>query len=141
MSGRSSEYQIGYGRPPQQTRFRKGQSGNPKGRPKGSRALASIWLRAMNEKVTINENGQRRRITKQEAAVKQLANKAASGDKRAIQDMLRFQTMLFPDAPMRGLEPANSKHPPPDADPAKVALAILHVLREANATRESESAG
>jgi hypothetical protein len=39
----------------------------------------------MNEKVTINENGQRRRITKQEAAVKQLANKAASGDKRAIQ--------------------------------------------------------
>jgi hypothetical protein len=77
---RSSEYQIGYGRPPQHTRFPKGQSGNPKGRPKGSPALASIWLRAMNEKVTINENGQRRRITEQEAAVKQLANKAASGE-------------------------------------------------------------
>ena len=118
-----------------------GQSGNPKGRPKGSRALASIWRCAMNEKVTINENGQRRRITKQEAAVKQLANKAASGDKRAIQGMLRFQTMLFPDAPMRSSEPANSKHPPPDADPAKVALAILHILRDADATRESESAG
>jgi hypothetical protein len=87
------EYQIGYGRPPLQTRFPKGQSGNPKGRLKGSRALASIWLRAMNEKVTINENGQRRRIAKQEAAIKQLANKAASGDKRAIQDMVRFQTM------------------------------------------------
>jgi hypothetical protein len=40
--------------------------------------------------------------------------------------MLRFQTMLFPDAPMRSSEPANSQHPPPDADPAKVALAILH---------------
>ena len=117
MSGRSSEYQIGYGRPPQHTRFPKGQSGNPKDRLKGSRALASIWLRAMNEKVTINENGQRRRITKQEAAVKQLANKAASGDKRAIQDMLRFQTMLFPDAPMRSSEPANSKHPPPGRRP------------------------
>ena len=139
MSGRSSEYQIGYGRPPQHTRFRKGQSGNPKDRLKGSRALASIWLRAMNEKVTINENGQRRRITKQEAAVKQPANKAASGDKRAIQDMLRFQTMLFPEAPMRSSEPANSKHPPPDADPAKVALAILHILRDADATRESEA--
>ena len=37
--------------------------------------------------------GDRRRITKQEAAIKQLANKAASGDKRAIQDMFRFQTM------------------------------------------------
>jgi hypothetical protein len=65
----------------------------------------------MNEKVTINENGQSRRITKQEAAIKQLANKAASGDKRAIQDMLRFQTMLFPEAPMTSSEPAYSKHP------------------------------
>ena len=135
MSGRSSEYQVGYGRPPQQTRFPKGRSGNPKVRTKGPRGLASIWLRVMNEKVTINENGQRRRITKQEAAIKQLANKAASGDKRAIQDMLRFQTMLFPDAPMTSLEPDNSKHPPPqDADPAKVALAILHILRDADAT-------
>jgi hypothetical protein len=120
----------------------RGSRAIPKAARKGSRALASIWLRAMNEKVTINENGQRRRITKQEAAVKQLANKAASGDKRAIQDMLRFQTMLFPDAPMTSSEPANSKHPPPpDADPAKVALAILHILRDADATREPESAG
>jgi hypothetical protein len=76
------------------------------------------------------------------SAIKQLANKAASGDKRAIQDMLRFQTMLFPDAPMTSSESANSKHPPPpDADPAKVALVLLHVLRAADATRESESAG
>ena len=45
------------------------------------------------------------KITKQEAAIKQLANKAASGDKRAIQDMIRFQTMLFLDAPMRSGEP------------------------------------
>jgi hypothetical protein len=67
---------------------------------------------------------------------------SGSGDKRAIQDMLRFQTMLFPDAPMTSSEPANSKHPPPpDAAPAKVALAILHILRDADATRESESAG
>jgi hypothetical protein len=107
----------------------RGSPAIPKAARKGSRALASIWLRAMNEKVTINENGQRSRIT-QEAAVKQLANKAASGDKRAIQDMIRFQTMLFPDAPMTNSEPANSKHPPPpDAAPAKVALALLHILR------------
>jgi hypothetical protein len=44
-------------------------------------------------------------------AIKQLANKAASGNKRAIQDMLRFQTMLFPDAPMTSSEPGNGKAP------------------------------
>jgi Family of unknown function (DUF5681) len=90
----------------------RGSPAIPKAARKGHEAWRVIWLRAMNEKVTINENGQRRRITKQEAAIKQLANKAASGDKRAIQDMLRFQTMLFPDAPMTSSEPANSKHPP-----------------------------
>jgi hypothetical protein len=45
--------------------------------------------------------------------------------------MIKFQTMLFPDAPMTR---SGSKHPPPDADPAKVALAILHILRDADAT-------
>ena len=139
MSGRSSEDPVGYRRPPQHTQFRKGQSGNPKGRPKGSRALATIWLRAMNEKVTISENGQRRRITKQEAAIKQLANKAASGDKRAIQDMIRFQTMLFPDAPMRSGEPPIRNELPLETNPSKVALALLSVVRGAAQDRASES--
>jgi hypothetical protein len=96
MSGRSSEYQVGYGRPPQHTRFPKGQSGNPKGRPKGSRALASIWLRAMNEKITINENGQRRRITRQQAAVKQLANKAAPVTNAPSRTCSDFRRCCFP---------------------------------------------
>jgi hypothetical protein len=85
----------------------------------------------MNEKVTISENGQRRRITKQEAAIKQLANKAASGDKRAIQEMLRFERVLFPDAPMESGEPPSRNEPPLETDPSKIALAILSVLRAA----------
>jgi Family of unknown function (DUF5681) len=76
---------IGYGKPPQSTRFRKGVSGNPRGRPKNSRNVAGVFAKALREKVVINENGQRKTITKLEAAVKQFVNKAASGDFRSLQ--------------------------------------------------------
>ena len=76
----ASGSEAGYGHPPVNTRFKKGQSGNPKGRPKGSRGLATILNRALSERVVINEGGRRKTVTKLEAAVKQVTNKAASGD-------------------------------------------------------------
>jgi hypothetical protein len=74
---------VGFGRPPEATRFKKGVSGNPRGRPKGSMNVATAFMKALREKVVINEHGQRKTITKLEAALKQLANKGASGDLRA----------------------------------------------------------
>lgn len=84
--GRSeSDQSAGYGRPPRSTRFAKGVSGNPRGRPKGSRNVAAVFAKTLREKVVINEHGQRKTITKLEAAIKQFVNKAASGDLRALQ--------------------------------------------------------
>ena len=80
-----SESSVGYGNPPGDTRFKKGVSGNPRGRPKGSRNIASVFAKTLREKVVINEHGQRKSITKLEAAIKQLVNKAASGDHRSVQ--------------------------------------------------------
>jgi len=80
--------EVGYGRPPRASQFKPGQSGNPRGRPRGSLNVATILERTLREKLVINEGGRRREITKLEAAVKQLANKAASGDARAIQLLL-----------------------------------------------------
>lgn len=77
-------YQVGYGRPPKRTRFQSGQSGNPKGRPKGRLNLATLLERELCERVIINENGRRKSITKMEAAIKQMVNKAASGDLVAL---------------------------------------------------------
>ena len=64
-------------------RFPKGTSGNPKGRPRKDRTVSAAILKAAKETITANDNGRRRRIRKVDAAAKQFANKAASGDIRA----------------------------------------------------------
>lgn len=78
-------YTVGYGKPPRETRFRKGRSGNPGGRPRGSRNLATLMGEALAERVVINENGRRKKAVKIEVIVKQLVNKATQGDHRSIQ--------------------------------------------------------
>ena len=79
-----SDYRVGYGRPPLDTRFKRGQSGNPKGRPPGAKNLASLLNEALNELVIIKEDGGRKRISKRKAACKQLVNEAAKGNWRAL---------------------------------------------------------
>jgi hypothetical protein len=94
MSTGSSDYDVGYRRPPRHSQFRKGQSGNPRGRPKGSQGTARLARRILNEKIPIRENGKRRIITKWEAALKQLANKAAAGDLRAIRELRQLEAEI-----------------------------------------------
>jgi Family of unknown function (DUF5681) len=77
-------YEVGYARPPRSGQFTKGQSGNPKGRRKGAKLFVEIVMEALNEKVSINENGSRKMITKREALAKQVANKGATGDLKSI---------------------------------------------------------
>ncbi len=74
--------------PPLATRFRPGQSGNPRGRPRRAHSVGAIVAKALAEKVEAKENGRRRTITKLEAAVTQLVNRAANGDQRAAQFVL-----------------------------------------------------
>ena len=89
-----SDYEIGFGRPPKATQFKKGTSGNKKGRPKGTKNIATLFHEAMHQRVAISENGQRRTITKIEAALTQLANKAATGDPKAIQASINIAREL-----------------------------------------------
>ena len=79
-----SDYRVGYGKPPLETRFKQGQSGNPRGRPRGAKNLATLLEEALNELVVVNENAGRRRISKRKAALKQLVNEAAKGNWRAL---------------------------------------------------------
>lgn len=81
---------IGYGRPPKHTQFRPGQSGNPKGRPKGSKNLMKIVEELAKENVVIRQNGRRRTIDGKEAVLRSLFLKALDRDSRAIDAMLKL---------------------------------------------------
>lgn len=81
---KNGPYDVGYGKPPKHAQFKKGQSGNLKGRPKGTLNLATVLERTLREQVAINVNGHRKVVTKLEAAIRQLVDKAASGDAHAM---------------------------------------------------------
>ena len=77
-------YVVGYCNPPVQTRFQKGRSGNPAGKRKGTKNFSTALKEALQEPVVIRENGKRKTISKQDVIAKQLTNRAASGELRAI---------------------------------------------------------
>ena len=83
----TGEYEVGYAKPPRHAGFQKGRSGNPKGRPKGSKNFATLLGEALDEEVSLTEDGHRRRITNRELVIKQLVNKSASADLRAIKQL------------------------------------------------------
>ena len=82
------DYEVGYGRPPRHTRFVKGQSGNPRGRPSGTKNFTTLLNEALNETVIVTENGGRRKVTKRQAIITQLVNRSATADFRAIKILL-----------------------------------------------------
>jgi|HubBroStandDraft_5_1064220.scaffolds.fasta_scaffold14380_4 hypothetical protein len=84
---KSNHSAVGYRNPPEHTRFRPGQSGNPKGRPKGTLNLATVLERTLRETVVITVKGKRKTVTKLEAAVTQLSDKAVGGDMKAFQQL------------------------------------------------------
>ena len=87
-SDQTRDYEVGYGKPPRRSRFKKGQSGNPRGRPRGSKNVSTLLSEALNEPVTVAENSGRRKITMRQAIIKQLVHQAAKGDWRAMKILL-----------------------------------------------------
>ena len=75
------EYDVGFKRPPKHTQFQPGQSGNSKGRPKGSRNFNTVIEQELNSFVSITERGKVKQVRKKEIIAKQVVNKA--GDLKA----------------------------------------------------------
>lgn len=92
------EYKVGYKKPPVATRFKPGQSGNRGGRPKKSRNVSTIVEKEAHSLVSITEQGRRKTLSKIEIGIKHLANKAASGDLKALiifmEELRRFESTV-----------------------------------------------
>ena len=97
MANSNLSDKIGYRKPPKNTQFAKGKSGNPKGRPKGSQNLATLLQKITKQRVTVTENGRSREMSKAEAIFVQMVNKALRGDLNAIHE-LRFWTQFLEDS-------------------------------------------
>lgn len=75
-----AEYDVGYGKPPNHTKFKKGQSGNPRGKPKGKKSLKTILAEELLAQMTIGLNGKSVTGTRQRLMFQTLTAKAAVGD-------------------------------------------------------------
>ena len=89
MSG-DDDYEAGYGKPPKSGMFKKGQSGNPKGRPKGVKNFQTELRSVLRSKVTVTVAGKPKLVSVVKAALMRLREKALKGDQRALEIVLGY---------------------------------------------------
>ena len=107
MSKNKDDHKIGYRSPPVHTRFKPGQSGNAKGRPKGTANLRTDLRDELSERIRVREGERDLKVSKQRAMLKALVAKALRGDARAANVVLGLVAKLFetaaPVEPVSGL--------------------------------------
>src|SRR5262245_40068975 len=102
---RLNGYTVGYGKPPQHTQFRPGQSGNPAGRAKGVRNLKTDVQRTLKMPIKVNEGGRARKMSTQEGALLLLREKALKGEARALERLLELAGRYNSEPAEPGTEP------------------------------------
>ena len=99
-----ADYEVGYGKPPKATQFKKGQSGNKKGRPKKSRNFKTLLREELDTLITVREGNIEKRMTKREAMTKRIVQDAVNGDPRQQQFVARNDDAADEPEPFRMTE-------------------------------------
>ena len=94
--GRRTE--VGYGRPPAEHQFKPGQSGNPRGRPKGRKSEATILHELLNRVITVRETGRARKMTVLEAILLRFTEDALQGNTKTATFLFNRYEHQSPDA-------------------------------------------
>jgi len=91
-----SDYKVGYRKPPRHRQFKKGQTGNPKGRPKGAKNIKTELAEELQEKIVVREDGKRMVVSRRRAIIKTLVAKALKGDIRAAKELVNLDYKYLP---------------------------------------------
>lgn len=105
-------YEIGYRKPPISSRFKKGKSGNPKGRPKGSNNFLTLLDQELGQSIIVNENGKKKTISRMQAMVKRIVADALQGNLKSLMALVEIlrRTGKFEEKDIDGLLPDNFEH-------------------------------
>jgi hypothetical protein len=95
--GAGRDYEVGYGKPPKHTQFRKGQSGNPKGRPRGAKGLSTIARETMTEKMPVRAGGVEKKMPRIEALLFRMFELAMKGNMRAAAEIMKLYAAAVPN--------------------------------------------
>lgn len=89
MSDNHDEDKVGYKKPPKKSQFKKGKSGNPKGRPP-KKCFQVAFYDALNEELTLNLNGEKVTMTIKEAILKKMLIDAVNGKQTATKNFIEI---------------------------------------------------
>jgi Family of unknown function (DUF5681) len=127
-SAAGTDYSVGYGKPPRKHWFQPGQSGNPRGRPKGAKNTATLLREILDRKIEVRTGGTPRKITVREAILTRFAESSLKGDTKAAAFLMQRYDM-----------PEGAQEHASDTTPEEQEILDAYAetyLKKARATRE-----
>jgi hypothetical protein len=112
---------VGYGRPPAHSRFKPGQCGNPKGRPKGQRNLRTVLEDTLKQRVKVREGDRVRTLTKLDSFILNVVNKSIQGDAKSQNTLVILMRSVGTLAEL----PVASRHEPVTTHDTELVLDFL----------------
>lgn len=136
----AGNYEVGYGKPPRHSRYKPGQSGNPKGRPKGALSLNTIVRKRMHETVSLKTARGVSQVPRIEGLFMKAMEVGGRGEMRALERLFAMYVAAFPE-PVAASEPAGPVEPGLVSAADKAILALMRAEMAAELRSGSHAAG